>query len=377
MKYIHIMKTEMYKYNQLYINFINKYFDSDEHLFVLIGIEDEFKKYNSAKNNMEFIEGLVSLGEPLKFFKGFRCLIGKINCSDGVIWHSLFENYWMLGLISFSQKIMDKSFWIVWGADLYNWKKFKSPNKAGALNTIKNRGYYSFVRKLRNILVGFKPDAKSVKEIFKYDNEVLPGKYPLGYDLKMIEECRPAERNNNALNIMVGHSATQKLNHKKVLELLKPYSNNNINVIIPLNYGNKEYGDLIQNIANEMYPAHNYCIRHSMDIGEYISLLKSVDIAIFDSERQIALGNILLLLYLNKKLYLDSSGVMYNYFKSHDVDAGTIQDIGKIPFEDLCLNNSSSSSRAIAESWMNEDELYKEWSSTFSKIKESLRKETK
>lgn len=60
---------------------------------------------------------------------------------------------------------------------------------------------------------------------------------------------------------------------------------------------------------------------------EYFKFLCNVDIAIFDYKHQSAFGNILLLLYLKKRIYLNPNGIMYKGLKSVGANIFTTDEV--------------------------------------------------
>ena len=72
-----------------------------------------------------------------------------------------------------------------------------------------------------------------------------------------------------------------------------------------------------------------------MSQKEYMDILKNIDIAIFHIDRQIGLGNIYPLMYIQKKLYMKSSGVMYGHFRTDGIDIQPSELLEDISFEEL------------------------------------------
>lgn len=122
--------------------------------------------------------------------------------------------------------------------------------------------------------------------------------YKKQYKLRTLAE---KTLNNEYINIQIGHSSTSILNHIDVLENLVKYKNENIKIYIPLSYGNKKYGDRVQEVATQLFKDKVVCIREMMDKDDYMKFLSAIDIAIFNTTRQIGLGNITPLLYMEKK----------------------------------------------------------------------------
>ena len=95
---------------------------------------------------------------------------------------------------------------------------------------------------------------------------------------------------------------------------------------------------------------------------DYISLIKSVDLAIFDFKKQAAFGNIILLLYLGKKIYLNYNGIMYNgltkdgliVFDAKEIKSGKFLDDNKAAelTPNICYGKNLLSIDYICNQWL-------------------------
>ena len=84
-------------------------------------------------------------------------------------------------------------------------------------------------------------------------------------------------------------------------------------IICPLSYGSSNIAKDIVNLGHSLFGERFIPIFDFLPATEYAKLLSSIDVAIFGHKRQQALGNILALLYLGKKVYVRSDISTWNF----------------------------------------------------------------
>jgi hypothetical protein len=229
--------------------------------------------------------------------------------------------------------------WLEWGADLYSWK----PEKTGVKSFVKT----CIERRLRTkifAMIGiFPPDCDVYKKTFpKSKAKVYYAPYSSAngssqtqnkYELD--SRLLHTKKDNDTVYIQVGHSAAPVLNHIDVLEDLKKFSKENIKIFLPLNYGNKDYADKVQKYAEQIFGDKLLCLREMMPKEEYFALLERIDIAVFNTHRQIALGNVNVMVFNNVKLYMPQNSVMYEFFTSQGAPIQKFEDLKHESFEQL------------------------------------------
>ncbi|RFS18732.1 hypothetical protein DVR12_27190 [Chitinophaga silvatica] len=138
-----------------------------------------------------------------------------------------------------------------------------------------------------------------------------------------------APKNNQVTTILVGNSDTSSNNHLEALQALSVYKDQHIKLVIPLSYGNKEYGDLIEKEAISIFGKDKVTtIRGFMERSKYYELLSTVDVAVMYHFRTQAAGNTLALLYRGKKVFIHSNSTTYEFLKTNDItiyDSATIE----------------------------------------------------
>jgi dTDP-N-acetylfucosamine:lipid II N-acetylfucosaminyltransferase len=149
----------------------------------------------------------------------------------------------------------------------------------------------------------------------------LPAFLPLPvYTGDMQKKVLP--KNNNCL--LLGHSATPDANHADIIDLFSGcgYAGK---IIVPLSYGEDErYTRLIKQQLLRS-GLHIEIAEDFIDRDAYSEKLNSCGAAVFNSYRQLALGNIFLSLRNNLKIYLNEHNPTYKWLLNKGVVIFSVQ----------------------------------------------------
>lgn len=116
-------------------------------------------------------------------------------------------------------------------------------------------------------------------------------------------------------NIIIGNSGFKSGNHLDVFDKIKNYSLTDVEIVVPLNYGETKY---IQEILTEGKKDFNEAFKPLLDfmpLAEYNTILESVGVAILNNKRQQAVGNTIALLWFGSKVFLSHKNPFYHYLK--------------------------------------------------------------
>lgn len=116
-------------------------------------------------------------------------------------------------------------------------------------------------------------------------------------------------------NIIIGNSGFKSGNHLDVFDKIKVYSLPDIEIVVPLNYGEAKY---IQDILIEGKKVFNEAFQPLLDfmpLAAYNTILESVGVAILNNKRQQAVGNTIALLWFGAKVFLSHKNPFYHYLK--------------------------------------------------------------
>lgn len=158
---------------------------------------------------------------------------------------------------------------------------------------------------------------------------------PLGEKLKT----------GNPFTIQVGHRAMRDLHHMSILDKLQKYKDENIQIVLPLSYGDQQYADEVTNYAISLFGTKVTVLHELLPPKEYREYLSSIDALIIDSKRQIALGNIHMMFYMCKKVFMPADSLLSTFFVDNGVKIYDINEIGSISFEELTAEDDLKAER--------------------------------
>ena len=316
-KIVHIGRIDN-NFMPTFIRFVDKNFDMDQHDFHLMGgVED--KKLDESVNVSIYTRTIVC---RLAYYLSS---IIKIHRARKVILHGLFDNRLVM-ILFLMPWLLKKSSWFIWGGDLYlhnsavrNWK--------WKLNEFFR---HSVIRKISYLVTYIEGDYKLAKQWYGAE-----GQYQecLMYTSNVYKEYDVPEKQHPGVNIMVGNSADPTNNHFEVFDKLEVFKEQEIHIYVPLTYGNHAYAQEVIAEGKKRFGEKFKPLQEHMPFSEYLEFLGSIDIAIFNHNRQQAMGNAITLLGLGKKVFLRSDVSQWDFFNGIGIKVFDILSLGIDPQE--------------------------------------------
>ncbi|GAA0606418.1 TDP-N-acetylfucosamine:lipid II N-acetylfucosaminyltransferase [Virgibacillus siamensis] len=296
MKNLHIQNMD--KFIEPYINFINKYFNPDSHLFAVI-TSNKDKVFKSRHKNIHYI---------YKSFSSLLVLINFMYKAERIFLHGLFNSK-IIFLLFLQPWLLKKCYWIVWGGDLYKYRESKV--------TFKQKGG-EFVRRfviknMSELLPIVEGDFKlaqrwyNTKARYRY-NAVYVNNLEV---INLVDFNTSKENNDDEIKLLIGNSATESNNHEEIFDKLSKFKEKHIRLFVPLSYGDEAYADKVISKGEEIFGEKLVPLTKFMNKTDYIKFLNTMDAGIFNNDRQQAMGNIYLLLYLGKKIFVKEGTTMW------------------------------------------------------------------
>jgi hypothetical protein len=162
--------------------------------------------------------------------------------------------------------------------------------------------------------------------------------------------------------IMVGHSSSPSGNHFEVLQRLHKI-NPEFSVFLPLSYGDKKYADCIEREARTRFK-NLEVLRQNLEKSQYYKKLKEIGWVIINVKVQQGLGNIIALIWMGVKIFLDEDSSTFKDFKTWGLIIYSIQTqltlkelSVKLTTEQILTNKEIIKDRcnesAVSEYWQN------------------------
>lgn len=358
--HVHLLYDSQYCDN--FIRMVNEGMDATHHVFLIV-----------ANRNQEFSTiSEVTLKLPgvirIDIEDHLNQLIEYLSRGSAIYIHFLFD--YICELIC-KLDLKANLNWVVWGADLYNYVDYKlyDQQTSAYLSRIgltssnqidkKTLSYYyrkSAVRRISRVLTLFDGDFDILKRNFMTKAKRYDFSYPNFVDfvhLTPIYSKRVIDYQHQT-TILLGNSANPSNQHIELIDMIAPYKDENIKVIMPLSYGGfQPYIDGIVKLGKETFGDKFTPILNLLDLKQYADLLADVDIALFNNLRQQAVGNIIALLYMGKKVFINPAAITFDYFKKLGVNIHDIHSIEKLSYAELNANivDVQREQRLISSNW--------------------------
>lgn len=273
--------------------------------------------------------------------------IDFLQTYDAIVIHFLHTRYFkLLGNKSFTKKI----FWIGWGGDYYwlidtlpNFEIYKPltqklihevnqlPVLSSALRILKRLKRRKNAA-LLNRIDFFSPVLEVDYQLIKKNYRNFKPKF-IRWNYGNLEDNFIKGIENKKVKgnkIIIGNSATATNNHVDIFSLISNFNYKSLEIIIPLNYGDKEYGRLVTDIAKKKFPKV-YILDDFLKYEDYQNILLSCGNVFMGHIRQQAMGNVITLLYLGAKLFFFSESVVFKYLLEKGFVVFTFDDLLKNP----------------------------------------------
>ena len=278
-----------------FINLINNNFPNQTHYFWLDSrsekyVVDEHPNVYNAEND--------SFGK----WKARALLVYKMHEADKVILHGLFNDS-LIKTLSLVPWLLPKCYWAIWGGDLY-----RGENSEKITERRSNELLRTFViKRLGHLVTYIAGDVELARH--KYGAK---GKHHecLLYQSNTFAAPERGESQNKPefsyINILLGNSADPSNNHIDALKKLLPYKAEPLRIYAPLSYGDAEHAEKVISVGKEWFGNKFIALTSFIQYEEYLDLLSTIDIAIFNHERQQAMGNTINLLGFGKTVFINS-----------------------------------------------------------------------
>lgn len=312
---VHIMTSENIYHISL-IRFIERNFSNFQHKFIFRSNSfkrSNYKETTSIESRPNFISLILLLPQLIKSKKIY---LHYLPYGPSLPFWAIYS--------MFSKKLV----WVFWGGDIYIYTE-KNIN-------LKTR-YYEFCRKviIRNLksISGFiKEDFDLICKVYSTKAVYTQTIYPLPIDFSTLLLSDNSD-SGKAIQILAGNSGDPSNNHFDLLHLLEKYKDENILIVCPLSYGrDAEYSLRVKDEGYRIFGDKFKPLLKVLPPAEYSLVLKDIDIAVMNHQRQQGLGNLISLLYLEKKVFLRSDTTSNYFFRAENISVFDTIEIPKMDF---------------------------------------------
>lgn len=137
------------------------------------------------------------------------------------------------------------------------------------------------------------------------------------------------------IRIIIGHRSDKNEHHIKFIDLLQRFADENIEIFIPLSYGDMKYAQEVKNHIMQTSARKVKVIDELMEKNDYLKLLRDMDIAIIDGETSCALGNISYHVQFENTVFLSRTGLIKKAFELERIPFHCVDEIEKMSFSEF------------------------------------------
>jgi hypothetical protein len=334
-----------------FIYFIEENFDSAKHRFWITG---DCSKYPYQKNENIYQVNKGKLNQII----GMLHLILQLHRSDKVMLHGLF-NIKIVMLLAAMPWLLKKCYWVMWGGDLYAYQLGKRDWKW----KLKEFFRRPVIKKMGHLVTYIEGDAELARKWYGARGEYHECLMYLSniVNPQVLQNVEQTEGTHSGLTILVGNSANPSNNHIEALEKLLPYKDQDIKIYVPLSYGDQDHAKKVIDQGNDWFGEKFFPMTSFMPFDQYLTFLKSIDIAIFNHKRQQAMGNTITLLGLGKTVYMRKGVSHWCFLTSIGLN---IKSISKFSLESLPATELSDNAKMVP-SYFSRDRLASQLSNIF------------
>lgn len=240
--------------------------------------------------------------------------------------------------------------WMVWGADLYNLPSVHAPlyEELTRLRFIeRQRSIQDFLYrvKVRMLHNRFRKEAYEKVDYvltwmtgeYKFATQRLAGLtalhkfffYENNAPYQVLDEMllkSGVPRRNNVPIYVLGNSATPELNHLDVVDWMER-EKVKADLWVPVSYGNKAYARFLKANLSFYTGGEIRFLEKYMPFDDYLQVLNQSDGLIMNNIRPQGYGNVLMMMYLGKKVFLNSSNLSIADLDARGLQWHPIQDL--------------------------------------------------
>ncbi|WP_302138711.1 TDP-N-acetylfucosamine:lipid II N-acetylfucosaminyltransferase [Halomonas alkalicola] len=335
-----------------FIGLVREEFKEEEHRFWLTG---SLESYPTSQKDDVHVCGASIFSSVRDYAK----LIWQLHAARKVMLHGLF-NINVLLLLTLCPWVLSKCYWVIWGGDLYQYKSAKKSWRSRVKEPLRR----FVIRRFGHLVTYIEGDvelarqwygAKGVHhECLMYLSNVV--------DPSLIE-APLVKPQDGTTNILVGNSADPSNNHLEALERLLPYKDEDIKIYVPLSYGDQAHAESVIERGKAWFGEKLIPLTEFKPLDQYLEFLKTVDMAIFNHQRQQAMGNTITLLGMGKTVFMRTDVSQWSFLRNLGLEVHDVDSFSPRALEKEKRNKNSS----IVGSFFSKDTLLKQYSEIFER----------
>ena len=354
MKVIHLFYDFQFLHSKVLISDMNKWrnelFGENQIEFWIIGIKEggDYKYYDLG-DRFQFLFFNTPQKAILKFVKSF--LKRKY-----LIIHGGNYNLW-LPLFCLPSFVLRKIKWICWGSQI---NRGNSDMKSLIYYIVRKRVF----RNLSQINFLISSEIESFKQNGYFNKALIFNPYFYsGYDIFLKYEINAESKSAEPFKkIMVGNSGHAVNNHHEAISLISEYTQN-VQVVLPVSYGHKNYIDTLKIKATELLGDRVEFIENFLPMKDLVDKFYQTDALVMYADVQSGLYAIYAFLFLEKPVFLKKCSRLDLFFRELNIKCYYLENLSNDFVPDI---NLLKKNREIILSLLNSRQSFLCWQTFFN-----------
>lgn len=290
-----------------FLDFMQQNFDMEDHRFIV----------HRAQENGDLPEK-INIHPCPHILKRIFFVMREMRMAKKIIIHGLFSSH-ILFIMLLQPWVLRRCYWAIWGADLYSYVSHSKGVKWRAGVLMKKL----IIPRVGHFITHIKGDYELAQQWYGAKGQWHDC---FMYPSNLFKDHQLTPQPHDGINILLGNSATPSNNHLDAMERFRAIADQNIRIYCPLSYGDTAYADQVTRAGREIFGDKFIALREFLPLERYLELLSKIDVAVFNHDRQQAVGNIVSLLGLGKRVYIRSDITTWSFMKSIGVAVFDIND---------------------------------------------------
>jgi hypothetical protein len=287
-------------------------------------------------------------------------LLGK---ADQVVFHSfpigIVLFYWVFAIRRVKMATL-----AVYGAEIYWYKYVKHTAWTRWQEGMRKRIFLRFTRAITII----KKDHQLFRDTYAPDAKHFKAFLPIPGNLTSLEFRPPGSDPKGRISILLGNSSNPSNHHLEILNLLTTLPcADEMELVCPLSYGDEIHADRVEERGKEVFGTRFRGLREFLAPPQYNELLYSMDLAIMNHDRQQALGNIFVLLYIGKNVFLRRDNPAFDFLLDEGINVKSIDQLasGSVRADFVLTPKEAEENHRIMKKLLSGDHYKEMWSPLF------------
>lgn len=309
--------------------------EAEDHHFIIVGAPTAEREslpciIGTAADRLGFLEARVSaIARFLRSAEGDSLLV-----FHGIFFLALWE------ALLLTPRVRPRVVWVIWGGDLYFLREpsHLRPTPRGIYRWFRAKETRLLMKRLVRQLGSVSGGVPGDFDVLRSEVGPIANCHRALYsdrDVRAEPPVPETRRSNTAVGVCVGNSATESNRHAEALRWLSRFKDEHIRIICPLTYGDPEYRDRVVAMGEDLFGHKFQPLLEMLDRDDYFRLLRSLDVLVFNHNRQQGIGALLTMLFAGKKCFLRSDVSTYAMLQEYGIASFPTESLSSSSFAEF------------------------------------------